>query len=175
MLALREQYYPLPSKSEILPVQPVSIVLSLVDKIDTVVGLFLAGEKPTGSRDPYGLRRATLGFIRIILFNKIKLPMNLLFLKVIEQYDRYLSKEIKARKIDKSVTLKEIEAFFMNRFSYLCLNKGYNKFVVGCAIDNVDQKYNFIDLEIYIINIYEFIKTKKGKYFLEVFKRSWNI
>ena len=175
VLALREQYYPLPSKSEILPVQPVSIVLSLVDKIDTVVGLFLAGEKPTGSRDPYGLRRATLGFIRIILFNKIKLPMNLLFLKVIEQYDRYLSKEIKARKIDKSVTLKEIEAFFMNRFAYLCLNKGYNKFVVGCAIDNVDQKYNFIDLEIYIINIYEFIKTKKGKYFLEVFKRSWNI
>ena len=46
--------------------------ISLADKLDTVVGMFFAGERPTGSRDPFALRRAALGIIRIVVENRIR-------------------------------------------------------------------------------------------------------
>ena len=60
------------------PTAPVSIALALADKIDTLVGLFALGEKPTGSKDPYALRRAALGFIRLIVENRVRLSLGAL-------------------------------------------------------------------------------------------------
>ena len=54
---------------------PVSVVVALADKIDTLVGFFAIGERPTGSRDPFALRRAALGVIRLILENRLRLPL----------------------------------------------------------------------------------------------------
>jgi glycyl-tRNA synthetase beta chain len=59
----------------LVPGDPVSIALALAEKIDTVVGFWAIGEKPTGSKDPYALRRAALGVIRIILENECRLPL----------------------------------------------------------------------------------------------------
>jgi len=50
-----------------VPADPVAIAIALADKIDTLVGFWAIDEKPTGSKDPYALRRAALGMIRIIL------------------------------------------------------------------------------------------------------------
>ena len=61
------------------PTAPVSIALALADKIDTLVGLFALGEKPTGSKDPYALRRAALGVIRLIIENGVRLRLAALF------------------------------------------------------------------------------------------------
>ena len=58
-----------------VPTAPLSIVVSLADKIDTLVGFFAIDEKPTGSKDPYALRRAALGIIRIVLDNNLRLPL----------------------------------------------------------------------------------------------------
>jgi len=58
-----------------VPTAPLSIVVSLADKIDTLVGFFAIDEKPTGSKDPYALRRAALGIIRIVLDNHLRLPL----------------------------------------------------------------------------------------------------
>ena len=52
------------------PTAPVSVVVALADKIDALVAFFAIGEKPTGSRDPFALRRAALGVIRLILENQ---------------------------------------------------------------------------------------------------------
>jgi glycyl-tRNA synthetase beta chain len=58
-----------------VPTAPLEIVVSLVDKVDTLVGFFAIDEKPTGSKDPYALRRAALGIIRIVLENGLRMPL----------------------------------------------------------------------------------------------------
>ncbi|MCB4802909.1 glycyl-tRNA synthetase beta chain [Methylobacterium brachiatum] len=67
--AIEEHYKPV-GPSDRVPSDPVSIAVALADKLDTLVGFWAIGEKPTGSKDPYALRRAALGVIRIILENK---------------------------------------------------------------------------------------------------------
>ena len=52
-----------------------SIAVALADKLDTLVGFWAIDEKPTGSKDPYALRRAALGVIRIVLENELRLPL----------------------------------------------------------------------------------------------------
>ena len=72
--AIGEHYRPL-GPSDDCPTKPVSVVVALSDKIDTLVAFFAIGEKPTGSRDPYALRRAAQGVIRIILENRLRVPL----------------------------------------------------------------------------------------------------
>jgi glycyl-tRNA synthetase beta chain len=72
--AIAEHYKPLgPGAS--CPTAPVSVVVALADKIDTLAAFFTIGEPPTGSRDPFALRRAALGVIRLILENGLRLPL----------------------------------------------------------------------------------------------------
>ena len=56
-----------------MPADPVSIAVALADKLDTLVGFWAIDEKPTGSKDPYALRRAALGVIRLVLENNVRL------------------------------------------------------------------------------------------------------
>jgi glycyl-tRNA synthetase beta chain len=72
--AIEEHYKPL-GPSDRVPTDPVSVAVALADKIDTLVGFWAVGEKPTGSKDPYALRRAALGVIRLLLENGIRLPV----------------------------------------------------------------------------------------------------
>jgi glycyl-tRNA synthetase beta chain len=72
--AIGSQYRPL-GPTDTVPTAPVAITVALADKIDTLSGFFLAGEKPTGSGDPFALRRAALGVIRIIRENGLRLPL----------------------------------------------------------------------------------------------------
>jgi glycyl-tRNA synthetase beta chain len=76
--AISEHYSPL-GPSDACPRDPESVALALTDKIDTLVGFFAINETPTGSKDPYALRRAALGVIRIILENQLRLPLTQLF------------------------------------------------------------------------------------------------
>ncbi len=57
-----------------MPREPVAIAVALADKLDTLVGFWAIDEKPTGSKDPYALRRAALGVIRIVLENDVRFP-----------------------------------------------------------------------------------------------------
>jgi glycyl-tRNA synthetase beta chain len=70
--ASEEHYKPQGPKDRV-PTDPVSVAVALADKIDTLVGFWAIDEKPTGSRDPFALRRAALGVIRLILQNDLKL------------------------------------------------------------------------------------------------------
>jgi len=77
--ACEEHYKPL-GPSDRVPNDPVSIAVALADKIDTLVGFWAIDEKPTGSKDPYALRRAALGTIRLILGNQLRLRLIPIFL-----------------------------------------------------------------------------------------------
>ena len=73
--AIRDHYKP-QGPSDGVPNEPVSIAVALADKIDSLVTLWRVGEKPTGSKDPFALRRAGLGIIRVILDNGLRLSLS---------------------------------------------------------------------------------------------------
>jgi glycyl-tRNA synthetase beta chain len=70
--ALEDHYKP-QGPADRVPSEPVSVAVALADKFDTLAGFWAIDEKPTGSKDPYALRRAALGIIRIVLENKLRL------------------------------------------------------------------------------------------------------
>jgi glycyl-tRNA synthetase beta chain len=72
--AIAEHYKPL-GPGDSCPTAAVSVTVGLADKMDALVGFFTIGEQPTGSRDPFALRRAALGVIRLILENGLRLPL----------------------------------------------------------------------------------------------------
>ena len=72
--AIEEHWKP-QGPSDRVPTSPVSIAVALADKLDTLVGFWTIDEKPTGSKDPFALRRAALGVIRIVLENSVRLPI----------------------------------------------------------------------------------------------------
>ena len=72
--AIKEHYSP-QGPSDLCPTAPLSVVVSLADKIDTLVGFFAINEKPTGSKDPFALRRYALSVIRLIRENSLRLPL----------------------------------------------------------------------------------------------------
>ena len=76
--AIEEHYKP-QGPSDVVPKNPVSVAVALADKLDTLVGFWAIDEKPTGSKDPYALRRAALGVIRLLLSQEWKFPLLPLF------------------------------------------------------------------------------------------------
>ncbi|HEY7383261.1 MAG TPA: glycine--tRNA ligase subunit beta [Beijerinckiaceae bacterium] len=70
-----EEHYKPAGPSDRVPTGPVSVAVALADKFDTLVGFWAIDEKPTGSKDPYALRRAALGVIRLVLENELRLPL----------------------------------------------------------------------------------------------------
>ena len=73
--AASEEHYKPQGPADRAPTDPVSVAVALADKIDTLVGFWAIDEKPTGSKDPYALRRAALGVIRLIVENTLRLPI----------------------------------------------------------------------------------------------------
>jgi len=73
--AASEEHYKPQGPNDRVPTDPVSVTVALADKIDTLVGFWAIDEKPTGSKDPYALRRAALGVIRLIIENGLRLPI----------------------------------------------------------------------------------------------------
>jgi glycyl-tRNA synthetase beta chain len=72
--AIEDHYRP-KGPDDLVPSDPVAITVALADKFDMLVGFWAIDEKPTGSKDPYALRRAALGLIRLVLLNEIRLPL----------------------------------------------------------------------------------------------------
>ena len=83
--AIAQHYSPLGPNDQ-CPTAPVSVCVALADKIDTLAGFFAIDEKPTGSRDPYGLRRAALGVIRLVRENDLRLSLGDVFQTAIMGY-----------------------------------------------------------------------------------------
>jgi glycyl-tRNA synthetase beta chain len=97
--AIEEHYKP-QGPNDRVPTSPESIAVSLADKLDTLVGFWAIDEKPTGSKDPYALRRAALGVIRIILEDELRLPLQAVI--------RAAVKIAASKEID---TISQIDAF----------------------------------------------------------------
>jgi glycyl-tRNA synthetase beta chain len=102
-----EDHYKPQGPSDLVPADPVSIALALADKLDTLVGFWAIDEKPTGSGDAYGLRRAALGVIRLVLENRIRIPLVDFFLAA----DIEVFLDIKGVKLDRQrIELERLKA-----------------------------------------------------------------
>lgn len=86
--AVAEEHYSPLGPSDDVPSAPLSVAVALADKLDTLTGFWAIDEKPTGSKDPFALRRAALGVIRLILSNDLRLPL-----------DRYVDRQFLRHKI----------------------------------------------------------------------------
>jgi glycyl-tRNA synthetase beta chain len=90
--AIREHYKP-QGPSDSLPVTLSASATALADKVDTLISFFAIGEKPTGSKDPYALRRSALGVLRILRWHNMRLPIGDIF----EDWDSYVVQGVKMR------------------------------------------------------------------------------
>ena len=104
--AVRDHYKPV-GPSDAVPSEKVSIAVALADKLDALTGFFAAGEKPTGSGDPFALRRAALGIIRILLENKLRFA-----LKVSDDLLTFFADRLKVALKEKGVRHDLIDAVF---------------------------------------------------------------
>ncbi len=100
-----EEHYKPKNLEDGLPSSKEAAVVSLADRIDLIVGSFLAGEKPTGSRDPFGLRQAMTGFIKILLEFEFAFPLDELIRKNLELFSAGKNREI----------FEEIKRFILER------------------------------------------------------------
>ena len=123
---IKEHYYPLGADSELAESVEGQIV-GIADKIDTIVAVFAEGKKPTGSADPLGVRRATLGIIKTIIQKSLNIDLEDLIKKSIE----LMPVEIK----DKQGLFNEVKNFFENRLSIFYTEK-YRHDVVDACISN---------------------------------------
>ncbi|MBI2586879.1 MAG: glycine--tRNA ligase subunit beta [Rhodospirillales bacterium] len=85
--AIAEHYSP-QGPADDCPSKPVSVAVALADKIDTLVGFWAIDERPTGSRDPFALRRAALGVIRLVIDNQLRVPFGEIILSAINAHEK---------------------------------------------------------------------------------------
>ncbi|MFA6052312.1 MAG: glycine--tRNA ligase subunit beta [Methylobacter sp.] len=114
-LAIEEQYFPKQSGSP-TPTSTTGQILALAEKIDTLTGIFSAGLIPTGDKDPYALRRAALGSLRIIIENKLDL-------NILDLIDFSLT--LFTHQFDRNETHKLVADFVFERLKGYCLDQGY--------------------------------------------------
>ena len=115
-LALEEHYFPKQSGGP-TPSGIIGQILALAEKIDTLSGIFSAGLIPTGDKDPYGLRRATLGILRILIENAIALDIVALLDTALDQF---------SHDFDKTETRERLIDFIFDRLKSYCLDQGYS-------------------------------------------------
>jgi len=92
--AVRDHYKP-QGPADTLPTAPVTVAVALADKLDTLVGFFAIDEKPTGSKDPFALRRAALGVIRLVLENGVRLPLQRTWNEHLKRIANHLADDVR--------------------------------------------------------------------------------
>jgi glycyl-tRNA synthetase beta chain len=185
-LAIREHYSPI-GPTDACPSSPVSVAIALADKIDSLIGLFSVNEKPTGSKDPYALRRAALGVIRIILENNLRIPLRLLLEKSIAKYPKSLfkiesaprgllrvTKKENRPKENKRNIVEELLLFFADRLKVVLKDQHIRPDVIQAVFDNgnEDDLTRLVD-RARALN--EFIATNDGINLHAAYKRATNI
>ena len=162
-LAIHEQYMPRFSGDE-LPTTTAGAILSIADKLDSICGLFAIGIKPTGSQDPFALRRAAIGIINVIMDKKL----NISILELID-FSLYIYVEENGLACDYNKVRAEIKDFFMGRVRNLFLDAGMPYDVVDSVI-NTDSD-NIYDMRIRVEKLASWFESEDVGEILVAFNR----
>jgi glycyl-tRNA synthetase beta chain len=154
--AIAEHYSPL-GPNDRCPTAPTSVVVALADKIDTLSGFFAIDEKPTGSKDPYALRRAALGIIRLIIENRLRLPLATVF-----------------RATEFTAPVAELLAFFADRLKVHLREQGVRHDLIA-AIFALGGEDDLVRLLARVAALDEFLRSEDGANLLTAYRRASNI
>ena len=151
--AALEHYSPL-GPSDDVPTAPVSVAVALADKLDLLTGFWAIDEKPTGSKDPFALRRAALGVIRLVLENNLTLPLERIF--------------------DENSWSADLLSFFHDRLKVFLRDQGIRHDVIdACIAMEGNDDLTLLVKRARALN--DFLKTDDGENLLQGFKRANNI
>jgi glycyl-tRNA synthetase beta chain len=164
-----EEHYKPQGPNDRVPSDPVSIAVALADKIDTLVGFWAIDEKPTGSKDPYALRRAALGVIRIAIERKIDLhPRSML-----EKQIRRVRSDLTDAKI--SEISDSFQVFFEDRLTVHLRDQGARHDLVAAVIEIGGNEVGLWSIVRRVEALGQFLDTEDGKNLLAGTKRASNI
>jgi glycyl-tRNA synthetase beta chain len=161
-----EDHYKPQGPSDRVPNNPVSIAVALADKIDTLTGFWAIDEKPTGSKDPFALRRAALGVIRLVLENKLR--VNLL-----ELFAWGLAAQ-KLRVADEKAVARDLLAFFIERLKVYLRDAGARHDLIDAAI-GAGTPDDLLMILRRVEALGSFLEMEDGKNLLAGYKRAVNI
>ena len=161
-----EDHYKPKGPDDLVPSDPVSVAIALADKIDTLVGFWAVDEKPTGSKDPYALRRATLGIITIVLDNAIRLRT----LPAVE----FAADGLRAIEISRSLLPSDLLSFFADRLKGQLREKGARHDLVD-AVFALEGQDDLLLIVRRVEALGKFLDTEDGKNLLAGYKRATNI
>jgi len=181
--AVRDHYKPKGPSDEV-PSNPVSVAVALADKLDTLVGFWAIDEKPTGSKDPFALRRAALGMIRVILSRSIRIqlgngPSSHLGNSAIIEALRQLSVEKGGGPVS-GVWEADAQGFVNSLFAFFADRLKVHLRDVGARHDLIDAVFALGEDDLVLIvkrveALGEFLATEDGKNLLAGYKRAANI
>lgn len=152
-IALEEQYLPLFSKDQ-LPKTCIGSFLSIVDKTDTVTGMFSVGKFPSANKDPFALRRLSIGIFRIIIKNNISLDLTDLIKKSLSLHKKEYEKNI--------FLLKQITDFFVTRLFHWYEEIGYNKKIIQSVLSGESIKPMEIEKKIKALAFFQTLDYSKS-------------
>ncbi len=183
--ACEEHYAPL-GPSDAVPTAPVSVAVALADKIDTLTGFWAIDEKPTGSKDPFALRRAALGVIRLVVGNGVRVGL----VDVFEQHRPRINEAIKAQQKERSIASGEVFrdwegrrvttettdllSFFHDRLKVFLRDEGIAHDVIDACLAMPGSD----DLTLLVARaraLAAVLKTEDGGNLVQVFRRANNI
>ncbi len=167
-----EDHYKPQGPNDRIPTDPVAIPVALADKLDTLVGFFAIDERPTGSKDPYALRRAALGIIRIVLENELRLPLLAISDEALTQYKRLgLDKQFAVTRQD---ILDGILNFFADRLKVYLRDKGARHDLID-AVFSLGEQDDLLLIVRRVEALGRFLDTDDGANLLVGYRRAANI
>jgi glycyl-tRNA synthetase beta chain len=192
--AASEEHWKPQGPADRVPTDPVSIAVALADKIDTLVGFWAIDEKPTGSKDPYALRRAALGMIRILISNEIRMHLWNVFLAattiyrqsgnvaVVSGTDNWISQGEKAGesvretldRVTQGLGASGLQAFFADRLKVQLRDQGARHDLVD-AVFSLGGQDDLLLVVRRVEALGKFLDTDDGKNLLAGTKRASNI
>ncbi len=162
--AIRDQYG--------TPTEPVSAAVSLADKLDTICAFFGVGLKPTGSKDPFALRRAAIGSIDIIVSSGIRLPLTQAIRGALANRAAQTKTSEAAHKLDR--TTPEILEFFADRLKVQQREAGVRHDLID-AVFALGGEDDLVRLLERVRALQDFVETGEGTNLLTAYKRAANI
>ena len=154
--AIRDHYKPV-GPNDAVPADKVSVAVALADKLDQLTSFFAVGDRPTGSGDPYALRRAALGFIRIVLDNKIRL-----------QWINFEGKHL-------NESWNGVLFFMIERLVVALRDKGVRHDLINAAFAVTLKESDLVRLVARVESLQDFLKSDDGANLLAGYKRAANI
>jgi glycyl-tRNA synthetase beta chain len=166
--ACEEHYKPL-GPSDRVPTDPVSVAVALADKIDMLVGFWVIDDKPTGSKDPYALRRAALGAVRIVLTSNLELSPRAMFAMHVRRARPEMSDTELSNAGDDYVD------FFNDRLKVQLRDQGARHDLVDAVLNLRGSEASIVSIVRRVEALEKFLDTEDGKNLLAGYKRAINI